>query len=82
MKIKKFIKNLVVKKVFYIFDKNNIMSKELIKWLEKRISITEKEKNKTDEFNIMVTKGAKLTVYKEVLEYVVKNSKSLEDANT
>ena len=38
-----------------------------ISWLEERIIETEKQKNDSDELNIRISKGGKLTAYKEVI---------------
>ena len=41
-----------------------------ISWLEERIIETKKEKNVSDELNIRISKGGKLTAYKEVINYI------------
>lgn len=53
----------------------SIETQNLIDWLTKRISITEQEKNTVTDFNLMVAKGGKLTVYKELLEHVKVHNK-------
>ncbi len=53
----------------------SIDSQEVISWLEKRISTTEVERDNSKELNVTITKGAKLTVYKEILEYIKSHSK-------
>lgn len=39
-------------------------------WLEKRIATTEKERQEADSPQVIIGKGAKLTTYKEVLEFI------------
>jgi hypothetical protein len=42
----------------------------LIEWLEKRIEMTESEKELSTEMNEKASKGGKLTAYKGMLDYV------------
>jgi hypothetical protein len=44
--------------------------KDLIKFILKRIEDTEKEITETTDLNIKIGKGAKLTVYKELIQYI------------
>ncbi len=54
---------------------NTINTTKVISWLENRISTTEVERDNSKELNFTITKGAKLTVYKEMLEYIKSHSK-------
>lgn len=56
--------------------KNNVdaVTSLYISWLEERIIETEKQKNDSDELNIRISKGGKLTAYKEVLNYIKEHS--------
>lgn len=48
------------------------ISNKTIKWLVDRIEKTTLEQNSATELNKKIGKGAKLTAYKEVLEYLRK----------
>lgn len=43
---------------------------QYIEWLEKRIEQTQKEKDDSESLEIKVSKGCKLTAYKETLNYI------------
>ena len=51
---------------------------DFIGWLIKRITTTETERNESIEFNIAISKGGKLTAYKEVMEYYKSHNESCE----
>ncbi len=55
-------------------------AKQLIEWLEKRISTTEQEIGEADELFEKVSKGGKITAYKGMLDYV-KTHKEDESKN-
>ena len=40
------------------------------KWLLKRIKQTEAQKDNAEDVQLKISKGSKLTVYKECLEYI------------
>lgn len=44
-----------------------------IKWLLSRIEKTEKEIEDATEFNLKISKGAKITAYKESLKYIIEH---------
>ena len=63
-----------INKVLLSYEDKNYsldgVNKTYIDWLTSRIEMTEIEKNTTNDTNLIVGKDAKLTAYKEVLNYI------------
>lgn len=51
---------------------------DLIKFLNRRIEKTTKERDNAPNLNLKIIKGSKLTAYKEMLEYATKTKKQEE----
>lgn len=62
--------SIITYKFFILKSKKSLSRKEFEDWLAKRIAKTLEERENTEDLQIKINKGCKLTTYKEIINYL------------